>query len=172
MDLDIFDIHIRNVREFDGGRFVVNLLDIDYNSQKYSVSISFSISPNMRPHIPIYLSPSPYSNHRAHISDIRKMMALTSVTLFRRHSDGVSLSSSGQRKRSRRKGDMTRKSRPGCRGCRRFDRVTGQRTRLTNCEVCSVRLALTPNGTLSEPDHPRASRSPVMGKSCRPPTGH
>lgn len=101
MDLDIFDIHIRNVREFDGGRFVVNLLDIDYNSQKYSVSISFSISPNMRPHIPIYLSPSPYSNHRAHISDIRKMMALTSVTLFRRHSDGVSLSSSGQRKKSK-----------------------------------------------------------------------
>lgn len=98
MYFDIFDIHIRNVRGFDGGRFVVNLLDIDYISQKSRVSISFSTSPRLRPQIPIYPPASPYSNHRAHMSDIRKMMALTSVTLFRRHSDGVSLSSSGQRK--------------------------------------------------------------------------
>ena len=48
--------------------------------------------------------------------------ALTAVTLFRRHYDGFSLSS-GQGKQVE---GMTRKRSevvPGCRGCRRFDRV-------------------------------------------------
>ena len=64
--------------------------------------------------------------------------ALTAVTLFRRHIDGFSLSS-GQGKQVE---GMTRKRSevvPGCRGCRRFDRV--ERT----INLQGVVVAIRPN---------------------------
>ena len=83
-------------------------------------------------------------------------MQLTSVTVFRRHCDGFSLSNSGQRKQvEKERQNMTRKSRPGCRGCRlvslRLSRAGDRTMGIQICEVCSgARLALTPNGVLSE----------------------
>lgn len=80
-------------------------------------------------------------------SSTRRVKALTSVTLFRRHSDGDSLSSSGQRKQVEKKVEMTRKKSSGfVGGCRRFEIGRGRRTMVTICEVCLARLALNPNG--------------------------
>lgn len=67
-----------------------------------------------------------------------------SVTVFRRHSDG---GSEQQRATQTSRGNDPQKCRSGCRGCRRF---VGMRRRSQFARVCSVRLALTRFGTLSE----------------------